>query len=220
MSVEGQRMSKSLGNVIDPADAVGRSGVDPLGCILIKKCTYGGDGDFLVGARPGALQRRPREQPREPRQPHRGDGGESTAAGVSRPRKRPGGWPAWRRRRCRTTAARWTASLSKRARPAAFRIVDAANEYIAETEPWALARDRRTPRALSQVLFDVAEALASPRSCCCRSFPEVGGEILRRVGEATPADAIRLDDAAWRNDGERTIAKGENLWPRIEQRRL
>ena len=30
---------------------------------------------------------------------------------------------------------------------------------------------------------------------------------------------MRLDDAAWRNDGERVIAKGDNLWPRIESRR-
>jgi len=47
-------------------------------------------------------------------------------------------------------------------------------------------------------------------------IPTSAAEILRRVGEATPADRIRLDSAAWRNEGARTIAKGDNLWPRIE----
>src|SRR3954467_12892131 len=46
MSVEGQRMSKSLGNVIDPKDAASWHGVDPLRLYLVKEVTYGGDGDF------------------------------------------------------------------------------------------------------------------------------------------------------------------------------
>src|SRR5438309_1966837 len=46
MSVDGQRMSKTLGNVVDPVDAVRKVGVDPLRLYLIKEVTYGGDGDF------------------------------------------------------------------------------------------------------------------------------------------------------------------------------
>ncbi|HEY7058355.1 MAG TPA: class I tRNA ligase family protein, partial [Vicinamibacterales bacterium] len=46
MSVDGQRMSKTLGNVVDPSDAAKRLGVDPLRLFLVKEVTYGGDGDF------------------------------------------------------------------------------------------------------------------------------------------------------------------------------
>src|SRR5205085_11753706 len=95
---------------------------------------------------------------------------------------------------------------------AAFRIVDAANEYIAETEPWALARDEKNAPRLSQVLFDVAEALRVAGILLLPMIPKSAAEILRRVGETTPPDQIRLDAAAWRNDGGRTIAKGENRW--------
>ena len=43
---------------------------------------------------------------------------------------------------------------------AAFRLVDATNEFIAESAPWVLARDPAERRAqLSQVLYDAAEAL-------------------------------------------------------------
>ena len=40
--------------------------------------------------------------------------------------------------------------------------------------------------------------------------------ILRRVGETTDPKAIRLEQAQWRNEGERTIHKGDALWPRKE----
>ena len=46
ISVGNQRMSKSLGNVIDPIDAAARCGTDPLRLYLTKEVPYGGDGDF------------------------------------------------------------------------------------------------------------------------------------------------------------------------------
>jgi methionyl-tRNA synthetase len=99
---------------------------------------------------------------------------------------------------------------------AAFRIVDAANEYIAETEPWALARDEQNASRLSQVLFDVAEAVRIAAILLLPIIPKSAAEILRRVGETAPADRLTLDAAAWRHAGERTITKGDNLWPRVE----
>ena len=42
---------------------------------------------------------------------------------------------------------------------AAFRIVDAANEYIASVEPWVVARDPGRAAELDRQLFDVSEAV-------------------------------------------------------------
>jgi methionyl-tRNA synthetase len=47
-------------------------------------------------------------------------------------------------------------------------------------------------------------------------MPKSAAEILRRVGESKDASQVRLDDAAWRNEGERAIVKGDALWPRFE----
>jgi len=47
-------------------------------------------------------------------------------------------------------------------------------------------------------------------------MPKSAAEILRRVGDRTPAKNVRLDHAAWRNEGERVITKGDALWPRME----
>ena len=43
---KGERMSKSLGNIVDPLDAAKRFGPDPLRLYLAKEVPYGGDGDF------------------------------------------------------------------------------------------------------------------------------------------------------------------------------
>ena len=43
---KGERMSKSLGNIVDPLDAADRFGPDPLRLYLAKEIPYGGDGDF------------------------------------------------------------------------------------------------------------------------------------------------------------------------------
>jgi methionyl-tRNA synthetase len=97
-----------------------------------------------------------------------------------------------------------------------FGLVDAANGYIASTEPWALARDSASADRLSQVLFDVAEAVRIAGVLLLPVMPQSAAEILRRIGETRPASSLRLDDARWRAAGERQLVKGDALWPRIE----
>ena len=43
---KGERMSKTMGNIVDPLDAAERFGPDPLRLYLAKEVPYGGDGDF------------------------------------------------------------------------------------------------------------------------------------------------------------------------------
>ena len=44
--VDGEKMSKSLGNVVDPADAIGKYGVDQLRYFLLREVPFGQDGNY------------------------------------------------------------------------------------------------------------------------------------------------------------------------------
>jgi methionyl-tRNA synthetase len=101
---------------------------------------------------------------------------------------------------------------------AAFSLVDAANEYIAENEPWALAKDPARSATLDRVLYDVAEAVRVAAILLLPVMPASASEILRRVGEKTPPADIRFEDAAWRAHGEKIVTAGAPLWPRLETR--
>lgn len=46
LTVEGEKISKSLGNVISPTDVIKKYGLDPLRYFLLKDIPFGSDGDF------------------------------------------------------------------------------------------------------------------------------------------------------------------------------
>ena len=212
----GQRMSKSLGTSLDPADVAQRFGPDPLRLYLVKEIAYGGDGDFTweryeerynvdLANNLGNLVSRlaaMAEKYRESRLLPAGNGGRLAQVADA-------------------SLARYRASMDNLALhdgvAATFQIVDAANEFIAETAPWALAKTPGDRGRLDAVLFEVAEAVRVAAVLLRPIMPGSAAEILRRVGETTAPDALRLDrDGRWSSHGAREIAKGSPLWPRVE----
>jgi methionyl-tRNA synthetase len=97
-----------------------------------------------------------------------------------------------------------------------FRLIDAANEFIAANAPWTLAKDPAAADRLTQVLFDTAEAIRLAAVLLEPIIPASSREILRRVGVSS--EGLNFDrDGRWRNDGERVLVQGGPLWPRKEQ---
>ena len=64
-TVEGQKMSKSLGNFIPPGQLVDKYGLDPVRYFLLRELPFGSDGDFSHRADGRPAERRPRQRFRQ-----------------------------------------------------------------------------------------------------------------------------------------------------------
>jgi len=216
MTLNGQRMSKSLGTIVDPLAAAKRHGVDPLRLYLVKEIAFGGDGDFSweryderynvdlannlgnLVSRVAAMADRYRHGRIAP-----------TGAGSDALARRGEECAAAYRRAMDGLALHEGAA-------AAFGLVDATNEFIAESAPWQLAKDPASADRLTQTLFDAAEAIRLAAVMLSPIMPSSTAEILRRVGAG--GESPRLDrDGRWRNTGERVLKQEGPLWPRFEK---
>ena len=217
---KGQKMSKSLGTVVDPLEAADRLGPDPLRLYLTKEISYGQDGDFTwdrfeerynvdlannfgnLVSRLASMAHRYRE------------GRLVASSGVS---GAPG--PLAGRATSAVTAYRkaMDSFAIHDAASSAFDLIDATNEYIAEVQPWAVAKEPARFAELDQQLFDISEAIRIAALLLSPVMPQSCAEVMRRVGETREVATLRLEeDAAWATTGERVITKGDSLWPRIE----
>jgi methionyl-tRNA synthetase len=213
----GQRMSKSLGTSLDPADVAAKFGPDPLRLYLVKEISYGGDGDFTweryeerynvdlannfgnLVSRLAAMA----EKYRHSQIKAAGQGGRLALIADAAVKK-------YRAAMDRLALHEGTA--------AAFQIIDATNEYIAEQAPWTLAKDPANAPRLDETLFNVTEAIRIAATLLTPVMPSSCAEVLRRVGASGELHLER--DTAWRSDRTRDIIKGAALWPRSEEKAL
>ena len=213
----GQKMSKSLGTVLDPLEAADRLGPDPLRLYLTKEIVFGKDGDFTwerfeerynvdLANNLGNLVSRITSMA------HRYRNGRLTPPAVL-----PGPLAAT----AESVVGRYRQAMDGLAlhqgMAAVFDLIDATNEFIARSEPWAIAKDPARAVDLDGQLYEICEAVRVAAVLLLPVMPVSCAEILRRMGERRDATALRLPaDSAWMTVGDRLVVRGDPLWPRLE----
>ena len=224
-TVNGEKMSKSRGNVIDPYAMIEQFGVDAFRYFLLREVPFGQDGDFsresFIGRINGDLANGlgnllsrtvtlierfchgavPRSDPAELTE---SDTELRVAATSLLHTTMPHHLQADRIEYHRTLEAVWG-------------LVQLGNQYIDKTAPWVLAKDPAQSKRLQTVLFHAAETLRFLCFAIYPFMPNTAPEMSRQLGLSCDfSQALLTKPIAWGNgQSAATVNKGDALFPRI-----
>ncbi len=218
--LEGGKMSKSKGNVIDPVVLVEKYGLDAVRYYLLREMPFGADGVYSEEA---LILRINNDLAN--------DLGNLLHRTVAMINKFAGGTipePNDYQALDREVMHQAEAALRERkeciekldisgALAAIFRLVEKTNKYIDTAAPWALNRTGDRER-LSTVLYTMAESLRVTALLLTPFLVETPAKIWAQLGlDGDPAALNPETEAVWgRLPAGTQVKKGEPLFPRIE----
>jgi methionyl-tRNA synthetase len=195
--MDGEKMSKSLGNVLDPFDVMERFGTDALRYYCFREVSFGQDGSVSTA---GFEARYTNELANE-----YGNLASRTLAMIAR--YRDGRVPA---AAVDPELATWFVGLASdvanlldrvelsRALDQIWQRVRRLNRYVEERAPWQLAKDPAQAQALDETLATLAEGLRAVTVLLHAYMPATTTKLLAALGRPDTALAGGLlADAGW-----------------------
>ena len=212
----GEKMSKSRGNVVDPFKMVEEYGLDPFRYFLLREVPFGNDGDFSELALVGRIN---------------SDLANDLGNLLNRTLQmiksyRDGVVPA-----CPSSESELSA-MSKNilervdeamnnfafdeALKSIWEFISRANKFIDETSPWKLAKEDSQAERLDFVLLNLYEALRLAGLLIAPVMPDTAKKIYQQLGiDSDPVENL-YENFSWGQGAGNKINKAEVLFPRID----
>jgi methionyl-tRNA synthetase len=210
--VDGEKMSKTTGNVVNPLDLIDVVGVDGFRYYVLAETTYGNDGDF---SDEGLIKRFNSDlannlgnlAARVATVVEKKCGGVGPASSANSPLAEIAATAV------AETSQAWAAVQPSKALEATWKLIGATNSYLEDNEPWKM----EPGDAVNTVMGDALEALRIVTILANPALPTTTQEIWNRIGLTGNITDLRIHaDTKWgQYTGGTTVVKGQPLFPRL-----
>ncbi|MFN6991610.1 MAG: methionine--tRNA ligase [Fervidobacterium sp.] len=220
LTVNGQKISKSLGNAIDPREYVKTYGNDVVRYYLVRDIMFGKDGDF---SEENLIKRLNSDLAND-----YGNLLHRTLAMIQKhfdsqvpPILNLEDIDIALQREYETVKEKYQLLMDSykitEAVDTLWQFVSYLNKYFDETKPWVLAKEGNKER-LGTVLALVTESILKVATLISPVMPESSREIYRRLSFESNFDCSFLD--GWNNLTSKQIAHGEPLFKKFEKKEV
>jgi methionyl-tRNA synthetase len=219
--LEGGKMSKSKGNVVDPVILIEKYGLDSIRYFLLREVPFGSDGVFSNEA---LINRINSDLAND-----LGNLVSRTVAmvdkyfgGVMPTEYQEGEFDEDLKGTVMGTPQKVEELLDKlqynTALTEIWKMISRVNKYIDETMPWVLAKDEANNKRLAAVMYNLAESLRIISVLIQPFMPETPEKIWYQLGIAGNTDILEWDSSKFwgKYPGGAKVNKGDVIFPRID----